>query len=180
MDNRPRAQTPFIPSLRAIFRPGVGSVPSSITTPLQPSQPNALASPEMPIALPGSFAAPAGAIPVDSTGDIDLAAGASGIVLSIQVPDSLRFRVQAIGFGADDETALRFLTWSLRRSGVDPFPTYFAQPSAVGSIRQLSPMFLMVDSSVTFTVFAASDASAVVTYHYIARVIGYFYQELSA
>jgi hypothetical protein len=56
-------------------------------------------------------------------------------------------------------------------------PAYFNVPSAVGSIRQLSEIFLLVGSSAALTVNAISDATAVITYRFICRLRGHFYAE---
>ena len=54
---------------------------------------------------------------------------------------------------------------------------YVGIPSAVGSIRQLAEIFVVVGSSLTTTIVALSDATAVLSYRFICRVRGYFWQE---
>jgi hypothetical protein len=145
---------------------------------LRPSQPDQLGS-DLGVAIrpPGATTTPAGAVPVDVSGDLDLAPGTNGILVTIQTPDSLRFRIAGIGFGAEDETALRFLTWSILLFG-DPAPSgYNAQLAAIGSLRQLAEVFLLVGSSVPVTIQAQISPAAVVTYRYICRVRGWFYAE---
>lgn len=177
MSNINRPQIPWDPSRRAAFQPGVGAPPGGGASPLAPSQPEALApGGGVPVSLPGVSFPPAGAVPVDQSGDGNIAPGGTATLLSITVPDTWRFRVLGIGFGADDESSLRFLTWALRGNNT-PYPTYSNQPAAIGSIVQLADIFLLVDSSTTFIVVASSAAAALITYRFISRVRGYFYQE---
>lgn len=147
---------------------------------IQPSQPGSY-GPEQGayVRLPGSSFPPAGAIPVDIPGDANIAPGALAQLITFAVPDSVRFRMVGIGFGADDEVALRFLTWSIRFNG-DTVPGYVGMPAAVGSIRQLAEIFLLAGSSVTVTVQVNINAFAVLTYRYICRVRGHLYAEKEA
>ena len=177
--NPERAQDPRAPALRRLFG-GATYFPTDLgPVDTSPSQPGALLPEQgVEVKLPGVNFPPAGATPVDAVGDANIAAGATATLVSIQVPDTLRFRVVGIGFGADDETALRFLTWSIRVTGAnDTVPAYFNVPSAVGSIRQLSEIFLLVGSSSLFTVQAISDPTAIIAYRFICRVRGHFYAE---
>jgi hypothetical protein len=146
---------------------------------MQPSQPGAL-GPEQGqyVRLPGADFPPAGAIAVDQTGDANIAPAASAILVTIAVPDAYRFRLAGIGFGADDEVALGFLTWSLRLDGdTPPSPSYQVMASAVGSIRQLADLFFVVGSSQALTVLAISDPAAALTYRFICRLRGWFWAE---
>ncbi|MGH7187451.1 MAG: hypothetical protein ACREIB_14380 [Pseudomonadota bacterium] len=147
---------------------------------IQPSQPGAL-GPEQGIyvKLPGADFPPAGARAVDEIGDANIAPGASATLVTVRVPDSYRFRMLGIGFGADDEVALRFLTWAIR-ADADTIPGYVSVASAVGSIRQLAEIFVVLGSSVTVTVVATSAATAALTYRFICRVRGYFWSEREA
>jgi hypothetical protein len=158
---------------------GVAQVPvGGSPVPIGPSQPSALA-PEgtVSVILPGVNFPPAGATPVDEIGDADLAPSAANQPLvTIRVPDTLRFRMSGIGFGADDEVALGFLTWAIQLTGGAAVPSYWGQTSAVGSIRQLSNIVLLVGSSQVVTVVANIAADAALTYRYIARVQGWIYQ----
>ena len=129
------------------------------------------------VRLPGADFAPAGAIPVDVIGDANLAPGAIGTLVTIVVPDAVTFRIAGIGFGADDEVALGFLSWTIRAFG-DVVPGYDNKPAAVGSIRQLAEIFVVQGSSVTVTVQGAIAAGAALTYRYICRVRGWFYSEV--
>ncbi len=132
------------------------------------------------VTLPGAAFAPAGGVAVDQIGDGNLAPGAIGTLLSIAVPPMLRFRIAGIGFGANDEVALGFLTWAILLNG-DPAPSgYSAQPAAVGSIRQLSDIFLVASAEMVVTVRATIAAGAVVTYRYLCRMRGWFYTEEEA
>lgn len=144
---------------------------------IQPSQPGQM-GPEQGVyvRLPGADFAPAGAIPVDEIGDNNLAPGATGVLVTINIPDTYRFRIAGIGFGADDETALGFLSWSVRANN-DPVPGYVNKPAAIGSIRQLADVFIVQGSSAQMTVVAVISATAVLTYRYICRVRGWFWSE---
>lgn len=144
---------------------------------ISPSQPGQL-GPEhgIYVRLPGANFPPAGAIAVDVDGDANIAPGGTATLLSIPVPDTYRLRVVGIGFGADDETALRFLTWSLRFGG-DPIPGYVQKNAVIGSIVQLTEIFVLAGSSVVFSVQGVASAAAVLTYRYICRVRGHFYTE---
>jgi hypothetical protein len=162
--------------LRAIYGGPAIEVPRDIPpVRIQPSQPGAL-GPEQGklVALPGANYPPAGAIPVDMVGDANIAAGARATLVTLQVPDTLRFRVAGIGFGADDETALGFLTWSMLENG-DAQPGYNAVPASIGSIRQPAEVFHLSGSSVLFSITALSATTAVVTYRFICRVRGWLY-----
>ena len=174
---------PLIRPQRAVPR-NVGNVPGRMAgmpldagpVPLAPSQPGAL-GPQYGVwvKLPGANFPPAGATPVDEIGDASIAAGGNANMLSVVVPDGQRFRMAGIGFGADDETALAFLSWTLLAP--DPFPGYIAKVSGVGSIRNLTEIFFLIGSSVTVTINGQASATAAVTYRYICRVRGWFYSE---
>lgn len=173
-----RPQVPFNRSLRAEFNGQPIQVPVGLPpVRILPSQPGAL-GPEQGqlIALPGASFAPAGAVPKDEYGDANIAPGGTATLIQIAVPDGLRFRVAAIGFGADDETALGFLTWNMRESG-DQQTGYNAVPASIGSIQQPSDVFHVSGSSVLFSITATSAATAVVTYRFICRVRGWFYAD---
>jgi hypothetical protein len=144
---------------------------------IEPSQPGTLGPQSgIYVRLPGADFAPAGAIPVDVIGDASLAPSAVGTLVAITVPDTYTFRIAGIGFGADDEVALGFLTWTIRSFG-DVVPGYDNKPAAVGSIRQLADLFVIQGSSSVVTVQASISALAAVTYRYICRVRGWFYSE---
>ena len=172
-----RQQSPFIRSLQAGRVPGRPiEVPRDLPpVHILPSQPGALGLEYgTPVALPGSAFAPAGATPVDQVGDGNIAPGGSATLLNIQVPDGQRFRVAGVGFGADDETALGFLTWSMFENN-DPQIGYNSVPAPIGSIAQLADIFHLSGSSVLFRIVANSAASAGVTFRFICRVRGWFY-----
>jgi hypothetical protein len=145
---------------------------------LRPSQPDSLGSDlGYPVRLPGATSTPAGAIALDVSGDQNIAPGTSAILLTVPVADNLRLRLAGIGFESDDAGALGFLTWSILLSG-DPAPSgYNNQTAAVGSIRQLSEMFLLVGSSQTVTIQGSSASTAAVTYRFICRLRGWFFAE---
>lgn len=145
---------------------------------LAPSQPAGYRpSNGQPVTLPGAYAAPAGAVPVDQVGDANLAPSAIGTLVTIPVPQQLRFRIAGVGFGADDEVALRFLTWSILINGDPASSGYGSQPAAIGSLRQLSHVFLLVGNTAVVTIQATISSTAALTYRYICRVQGWFYSE---
>lgn len=129
------------------------------------------------VVLPGADFPPAGAIPVDVSGDADIAPGGSAFLLTIQVPQQVRFRMAGIGFGADDESSLRFLTWSILFNGDPAQSGYNSQPAAIGSLRQLADIFLIASSTVVVQIQAASASIASVSYRYICRMRGWFFTE---
>lgn len=173
-----RRQDPRLPIAR-----GIGSVPIDVRGPdpgpvrIQPSQPGAY-GPEQGIyiRLPGMNYPPAGATPVDQDGDANIAPGGTATMVSIQVPDGQRFRMVGIGFGADDETSLRFLTWSIQFDQV-PQSGYTAKNAVIGSIVQLTDIVISAGSSATVSVVGIASPLAVLTYRYICRFRGYFYAE---
>lgn len=173
---------PINPAVRARYAAGgevpVGPAAMMPQAPLAPSQPGG-PGPEMgtPVMLPGADFPPAGSRGVDLIGDADIAPGASATIITFQIQDNFRLRVAGIGFGADDEVALSFLTWSARLNG-DALPGYEQVASAIGSLRNISPVFILVGSSGVFTIQVTSDPSAVLTYRFIARINGWAYNEM--
>lgn len=142
-----------------------------------PSQPGALQSEQgLYVRLPGATNPPAGAIPVDVIGDANIAPGASATLVTVPVPDTLRLRIAGIGFTADDDIALGYLSWAVNL-GPDPVQGYFSVLAAIGSIRQLAEVFILAGSSQTLTVKGSASALAPLTYRYICRVRGWFYNE---
>jgi hypothetical protein len=156
---------------RTVVPPGLG--PETV----QPSQPGSL-GPEQGsrVSLPGANFPPAGATPVNEPGDANIAAGASATIVSIVVPDTQRFRITGIGFGADDETALAFLTWSVQ-FGPDPQPGFLNKPATLGTLQVPFPVFMVAGSSVTVNLVVTALAAAVVTYRYIGIIQGYNWRE---
>jgi hypothetical protein len=147
---------------------------------LDSSQPGALGSQTGTwVRLPGANFPPAGALPVDEMGDAVIAPTATAVLLTYQVPTNLILRVEGIGFGADDETALAFLSWSMKLNG-DTVPGYVNKPSAVGSIRNLTPIFQVAGTSSVLTITATPAAAAVLAYRYICRIRGWCYNEREA
>lgn len=144
---------------------------------LQPSQPAAL-GPDLGVyvRLPGANFPPAGAIPMDVIGDASLAPGASGVLVTVTVQDTFRLRIAGIGFTSDDDIALGYLSWAILL-GPDPAPSYSQMQAAVGSVRQLSEIFVLAGSSQTVTVRATISALAPVVFRYICRLRGWFYTE---
>jgi len=173
-----RLRSPYAPRLEEnrrnalrVRRSGQGPVP------IQPSTPAAL-GPELGayVKLPGSNFPPAGAIPVDQMGDLDLAPSGTGALVTITVPDTFRLRIAGIGFGADDDIAIGYLSWRILL-GPDQVQGYGNVLAAIGSLRQLAEIFVIAAASQTLTVVANIGATAPITYRYIARVRGWFYSE---
>jgi len=149
--------------------------------PFNPSQPRG-ANPQRRIILPGCDFPPADAIPVDLITDADVGPTLTVTISTIIVPDTYTFRIAGIGFGADDEAGLRLLSWSLRATPPGGTITpYVNMPSGIGSIVQLSWVFVVIGSSVTITLLVTNNAPAIGnTYHYFARIQGWFYAEREA
>jgi hypothetical protein len=143
-----------------------------------PSQPRG-AGPNRRIILPGCDFPPADAIPVDETGDGDPAAGATSTLITIQVPDFFTLRLAGIGFGADDESNLRFLSWSIKANPPGSAVTgYSNRAGSIGSIQQLASIFVVLGSSVTVMVDVVNGGN--ITSHFVARLQGWFYSEREA
>jgi hypothetical protein len=147
---------------------------------LDPSQPGAL-GPQTGIyvRLPAYNFPPAGALPVDEMGDAIIAPAATAVLITYQVPTNLILRVEGIGFGADDETSLAFLSWSMQLNG-DTVPGYVNKPSAIGSIGNLTPIVQMAGTSSILTITGTPAAAAVLPYRYICRIRGWCYSEKEA
>jgi hypothetical protein len=184
MARGPFKPSPWNPAYRTRLSGGAGRLieldRSRAITPLAPSQPMG-PQPEMGqlVKLPGANFPPAGSRGVDLTGDGNIAPGGTAILITIQVPDTMRFRIAGIGFGAGDEVALGFLTWAIKANG-DAVPGYENATAAAGSLRNLSEIFVNLGSSVVVTIVASAAAGAVLTYLYICRIRGYFYSETEA
>jgi len=144
---------------------------------LDPSQPGAL-GPQTGtnVRLPAVNFPPAGALPVDEMGDAIIAPAATVVLITYAVPSNLILRIEGIGFGADDETALAFLSWSMQLNG-DTVPGYVNKPSAIGSIRNLTPIFQVAGTSSILTITATPSILAVLPYRYICRIRGWCYSE---
>jgi len=147
---------------------------------LDSSQPGAL-GPQTGtwVRLPAVNFPPAGALPVDEMGDANIAPTVATVLLTYQVPTNLILRVEGIGFGADDETALAFLAWSMQLNG-DTVPGYVNKPSAIGSIRNLTPIFQVAGTSSILTITGTPAAAALWPYRYICRIRGWCYSEKEA
>lgn len=166
-----------IPAVRRAIAPPVVAVPDGYgPAPLQGSQPGAQGPEQgMWVRLPGSSFTPAGATPVDETGDANVTAGGTATILTVRVPTGQRFRMAGIGFSAEDESSLAFLSWSI--NSPVPTPGYINKPAAIGSIRQLADIFIVVGSDAVVTVVVASSALAATTYHYYCRLRGWYWTE---
>ncbi len=169
------------PAVRSRYAGQAVDVPSTVPAgAMLPSQPAAL-GPEQGqyVKLPGVNFPPAGATPVDETGDGNIAPGASATLVTIQVPDTQRCRLARIGFGADDETATAFLSWTIVL-GVDAVPGYTLRPASLGSLLYPADIFILVGSSAQINVRVTASATAAGTLRYIARVSGWLYSEREA
>jgi len=144
---------------------------------IEPSQPDAY-GPEQGafVRLPGANFAPAGSVPIDHIGDANIAPGAAATLITVAVPDTLRLRGAGIGFDTDDPVAIGYLTWAILL-GPDPAAGYSQMLAAIGSVRQLAEIVVVVGSSQTLTVRASIAATAPITYRYICRLRGWFYSE---
>jgi hypothetical protein len=130
------------------------------------------------VILPGATFPPADAIPVDVSNDAVIANGASATLISVKVPDQFTFRIAGIGFGAGDESGLIFLSWSLFADPpVGTITPYVNMPASIGSIQQLSDVFVVQGASVTVTLVATNNAPIAVSYDFAARMRGWFYSE---
>jgi hypothetical protein len=129
------------------------------------------------VILPGVNFFPSGGTPVDEISDADIAPGATVNVLTFQVPEKVQFRIDGIGFGADDESALRFLTWNLLVQGA-PYRAYGNQAAAVGTIVQASPINFHTSDNKTVIVQLTSAAAAVLTYRFVVRVKGWLFTDV--
>src|SRR5258708_13905823 len=134
----------------------LGAVPGPVR--IQQSQPGAYGPEQgVSIRLPGVNYPPGGATPVDVDGDANIAPSGVATLVSFQVPDTQRFRMVGIGFGADDETALRFLTWSIQFDSV-PQPGYTSKNAVIGSIVQLTDVAISVGRSVTVSLLGTASS----------------------
>lgn len=125
----------------------------------------------VPVKLPGANFPPAGALAVDELGDANIAPGTTALVLTIPVAETGQLRIDGIGFGADDEASLRFLSWTLF---LDQDPTAYSNiGAAVGTVVQPSPIFLHVAGPRTVRLELTSAAAAILTYRFVARVKGW-------
>ncbi len=143
-----------------------------------PSQPRG-GDPKRRVLLPGCDFPTAEAIPVDEIGDGNIAAAASAVLVTVVVPDTLTFRLSGVGFGSDDETSLRFLTWTIVATppGI-PILGYNQKPATVGSVPILSYIFSVQGSSVTITVVGTNNSLLV--HYFVCRLQGWFYSEREA
>lgn len=151
-------------------------VPASLgAQPMNPSQPRAAPSSRR-VVLPGADFPPADAIAVDEIGDGNITAGATAVLVTIVVPDTYSFRIAGLGFGADDESSLRFLSWAIFADPPGaPIPGYVNKPATIGSIQHLSTIFTVLGSSVTVTVRGTNNS--VLTHYFVCRLQGWFYSE---
>lgn len=145
------------------------------------SLPGGDSAPNRRVDLPSAYAPAAGDPPVDEIQEADISAGASANVLTFQIPDTYTLRVAGIGWGAEDESGLRFLSWSLFTDppGI-PFYPYVNKPAAIGSIEEPSPIFLCIGSSALVRLVATNNSSVPVAYHYFARMVGWMFRERMA
>lgn len=126
------------------------------------------------VALPPVNFPPEGAYPVPILADEDVAPGASATILTFNVPAVRSLRVAEIGFGADDETCLRFLTWSLNINST-PAPGYNGVAATIGTISSPATIVLNVPGPATVTMTVTAALTANVTYRYIVWLSGWLY-----
>lgn len=170
-------RSPYAPDLSALRDIARDPRAQEANVSVQPSQPDYLGSAQGTfIILPGANFAPAGSIPVDEIGDATIAPGGQATLVTVPVPDTFRLVAAGIGFHTDDDLALRYLQWSIRR-GPDAAPGYPQQLAAVGSIRQLATIQVLCFSSQTLSVLATISPLAPISYRYACRLRGWFYSE---
>ena len=175
--SRFRTRSPYSPRLREnlrnaleVVRRGQGPVP------VQPSTPDFRPELGSYVKLPGANFPPAGSIPVDVLDGATIAPGGTGTLITIPVPDTLRLKLIGIGFGAMDDIATGYLSWSLLL-GPDPVQGYGSKLAAIGSIRQLAEISVVAAASQTLNLRAVIAATAPIPYLYYARVRGWLYNE---
>lgn len=175
----PRSRRPAMSLDTGLLNPNANELPVPVgvgPADFQPSQPRGARASNPIIRLPGCDFPPADAYPVDEIGDGNIAAAATATLVTVVVPDNLTFRISGIGFGADDESSLRFLSWTITADPPgSPITGYVNKPAAIGSIPQLSYIFAVLGSSVTVRVLATNNN--LVTLHYVCRLQGWFYAE---
>lgn len=170
------------PAARAMDRSRTGVPVNLGPERFKPSQPQGVGgSASRRVSLPGETFPAAGSIPVDVIGEADIAAAATATLVTIRVPDTYTFRVSGIGFGAEDESGLRFLSWTLFANPPQgPIYGYVNMPAAIGSIAQPRPIFIVLGSSVILTLVATNNGPVGSTYHYFASVVGWHFSEKEA
>lgn len=142
-------------------------------------QPQGLA-PEGDVAvlLPGCNFPPRGAIGVDQIDETDLTVPATDVVVAtIPIPASWIFRVTHIGFSADDELSLAWVTWTLKKGGT-PIGNFAARAAAIGSTHDPSGVgLLLIDGESTLTLEMRIAAVGSVYSHINSRIAGYYFQQ---
>jgi len=119
-----------------------------------------------------------GGIPVDLIGEGDFAFNVTQTMLEIEVPDTYRFRIAGIGFGADNEANLRYITWSIIATPPGtPITGYNNKQAGIGSVLQPSWVFTTQGSSVKLSLIVTSSNFSINPMHIFARVQGWFYSE---
>jgi hypothetical protein len=129
------------------------------------------------VQLPPVNFPPAGMFAVDQQQDADIAAGATATVLTLNVPINNQLRIDGIGFGADDEVALRFLTWTLFIRS-DPAQAYSNVGASIGTIVETSTIILHARGPNTITLVLSSSAAAVLTYRFVVRLKGWMFTDV--
>lgn len=143
-----------------------------------PTTPGGLApAPGNRVQLPGINYFPNGAFPVDQVGAADIAGQSQAVVLSIMVPSDAQLRLDGIGFGADDENALGFLTWQLFENNVPTQEYGQVKSSAIGTILHPSVIHLHARGPNTIQLVLTNASDPALTYHFVARLKGWRYSE---
>lgn len=179
---QPFRQDPRPPGIRKQWA-GTMQVPIGLEPErVDPSQPGGFAGADKGrfVRLPGANFAPAGSVPVDVLGDASIAPGANAVLVTVPIPDTQRFHMAGIGFGAGDEAALGFLTWSINQNGDAITPGYGNVQSVIGEINFLAEIAVTLGSSILVTVVGRADPAAVLTYQYFCRLRGWFYIDQEA
>lgn len=170
----------YDPRARRVVTPGVKDRPQprGPYAPVAPTAPGGSA-PEtgVPVALPLFNFPSRGAFDVNEIRDADIAPAASSDVITFDVGSSQQLRISAIGFGADDEVALRFLTWSLFAPAGNPVAGYANVPSTTGTLAEPGEVHIHVPGPAQVVMRLTADTGAGLTYRYIARMVGWLYTD---
>ena len=154
-------------------------VPAAALTPGQPAPVTGLG---VPVRLPGANFAPAGSDPVDEIGDANIGAAAPQLFLTVNVPDGKRLTIADIGFTADDETSLQFLSWTIF-VGANPLGGYINKSAVIGTLSQLGVLGRVIQASQPVTIVGAvspnvgTHLGVGIVYHYFCRVHGWICAE---
>jgi len=150
--------------------------PIGAPAPLRAALPRGMGEPFRAVVLPPFHYAPEGCFPLDLQGEADIAPSTTVNLISFTVPNSQKCRLNGIGFGADDEVGLRFLTWQLLING-DPSQAYGSSKANIGNLSDPSTIIQSATNGQLITLSATMGAGAILPYHIVARITGWLYLE---